>query len=118
VFAGFRGGKGVGTAFGVLVALAPVASLVTLGVWLLLVITIRIVSVGSLAAGIVFPAVLFIQRFVLGSRIPDALLIMSVLLGVLVFITHRSNIRRLMRGEENRFGSGKKKPQKTTESHG
>ena len=117
VFAGFRGGKGVGTAFGVLVALAPVASLVTLGVWLLLVITIRIVSVGSLAAGIVFPAVLFIQRFVLGSRIPDALLIMSVLLGVLVFITHRSNIRRLMRGEENRFGSGKKKPQKTTESH-
>jgi len=118
VFAGFRGGKGVGTAFGVLVALAPVASLVTLGVWLLLVITIRIVSVGSLAAGIVFPAVLFIQRFVLGSRIPDALLIMSVLLGVLVFITHRSNIRRLMRGEENRFGSGKKKPQKTTQSHG
>jgi len=118
VFAGFRGGKGVGTAFGVLVALAPVASLVTLGVWLLLVITIRIVSVGSLAAGIVFPAVLFIQRFVLGSRIPGALLIMSVLLGVLVFITHRSNIRRLMRGEENRFGSGKKKPQKTTQSHG
>jgi len=109
VFAGFRGGKGMGTAFGVLVALAPVASLISLVVWLILVLTIRIVSVGSMTAGVVFPATLLIQRFVLKSDIPDPLLGLAVVLGILVFITHRSNIRRLLRGEENRFGSKKKK---------
>ena len=118
VFAGFRGGKGMGTAFGVLIALAPLASLISLIVWLVLVFTIRIVSVGSMAAGVVFPATLLIQRFVLDSDIPDALLGLAVVLGILVFITHRSNIRRLMRGEENRFGSKRKERSKNhAESH-
>jgi glycerol-3-phosphate acyltransferase PlsY len=112
VFAGFRGGKGMGTAFGVLIALAPVASLISLVVWLILVLTIRIVSVGSMAAGVVFPVTLLIQRFVLRSDIPDPLLGLAVVLGILVFITHRSNIRRLLRGEENRFGSKKKEKSK------
>ena len=107
VFAGFRGGKGVGTAFGVLVGLAPLASLVALGVWLLLVVTTRIVSVGSLSAGIVFSVVLFVQRYVFDGEVADGLLVLGVLLGILVVATHRSNIRRLLRGEEHRFGSKK-----------
>ena len=107
VFAGFRGGKGMGTAFGVLVALAPIASLISFAVWLILVFAIRIVSVGSMAAGVVFPSTLFIQKYFLSSEIPNPLLALGVLLGVLVFITHRSNIRRLIRGEENKFGSKK-----------
>jgi glycerol-3-phosphate acyltransferase PlsY len=105
VFAGFRGGKGMGTAFGVLIALAPVASLAALGVWLILVLSIRIVSIGSLAAGVVFPAVQFIQRYFFNIPIHNALLILGVFLAILVFITHRSNIHSLLRGEENRFGS-------------
>lgn len=108
VFAGFRGGKGVGTAFGVLVALSPVASMVSLAVWLTLVLTIRIVSVGSLAAGLMFPVTLLLQRTFLDSELPSSLIIMGVLLGLLVFFTHRSNIGRLVRGEENRFVFGKK----------
>ncbi len=107
VFAAFRGGKGMGTAFGVLVALAPVASLAALGVWLILVFSTRIVSIGSLAAGVIFPAVQFIQRYCFNVPIHNALLIVGVLLLILVFITHRSNIRRLLKGEENRFGSKK-----------
>lgn len=109
VFAGFRGGKGMGTAFGVLVSLAPWASLITLAVWVIIVFTVRIVSVGSMAAGLVFPAVLFVQRFLLDESVPNALLILSVILCALVFFTHRSNIGRLMRGEENRFGGNKGK---------
>ena len=109
VFAGFRGGKGMGTAFGVLVSLAPWASLITLAVWLIIVFTIRIVSVGSMAAGIVFSAVLVLQRFLFDPTVPNALLILSVILCLLVFFTHRSNIGRLMRGEENRFGTKKVK---------
>jgi glycerol-3-phosphate acyltransferase PlsY len=114
VFAGFRGGKGMGTAFGVLVALAPVASLAALGVWLILVFSTRIVSVGSLAAGIVFPAVQFIQRTCFHVPIHNALLIVGVLLLILVFITHRSNIRRLLKGEENRFGSKKQQTESSS----
>ena len=107
VFAGFRGGKGVGTAFGVLVGLAPLASLVALCVWLILVVTTRIVSVGSLSAGVVFPVVLFVQRYVFDGAVAGGLLILGVLLGILVVATHRSNIGRLLRGEEHRFGSKK-----------
>jgi glycerol-3-phosphate acyltransferase PlsY len=104
VFAGFKGGKGVGTAFGVLVALAPLASIVTLVIWVILVLTTRIVSVGSLAAGVVFPMTLLIQRFLFDLEIHSAYLFLGIGLGVLIFITHRTNIRRLLRGEENRFG--------------
>ena len=107
VFAGFCGGKGMGTAFGVLISLAPVASLVSMGVWLILVFTFRIVSVGSMAAGVVFPTVIIVQKYILNDSIHGALVGMAILLGVLVFVTHRSNIRRLLKGEENRFGKKK-----------
>jgi len=114
VFAGFRGGKGVGTALGVLLVLAPWASLCTLGVWVLLVFTSRIVSIGSIAAGIVFPGILFLQRYGFETEIPDPLLILGIILGILVVVTHRSNIGRLLRGKENRFGS-KRQPLNNTE---
>ena len=105
VFAGFKGGKGVGTAFGVLLSLAPLASLITFGVWLIIVLLIRIVSIGSLTAGFVFPIVLFLQKQLFDSNVPDSILILGVVLCVLVLITHRSNIKRLIDGTENRFGS-------------
>ena len=100
VFAGFRGGKGMGTAFGVLLALAPFASFATFALWLIIVLTTRIVSVGSLAAGVK-------QWF--DPELPDYFIIASVCLGLLVILTHRSNIRRLLKGEENRFGRQKNK---------
>lgn len=107
VFAGFRGGKGMGTAFGVLLGLAPFASLVTFSVWLILVLSTRIVSVGSIAAGIVFPLFLWLQSVWFDSGLPGYFIVISVFLGLLVIFTHRSNIRRLLRGEENRFGQQK-----------
>lgn len=107
VFAGFKGGKGVGTAFGVLVSLAPAASLITFTVWLLLVLITRIVSVGSLAAGIVFPLTLVLQKRFVTPDLPGLLIWLGLLLGALIFVTHRGNIRRLLRGEENRFGKKK-----------
>lgn len=103
VFGGFRGGKGVGTAFGVLVSLAPTASLISFVIWLIIVLSVRIVSAGSLCAGIVFPVVLFIQKYYFNIEISNSILILGVVITVLVFITHRSNIKRLLRREENRF---------------
>jgi glycerol-3-phosphate acyltransferase PlsY len=109
VFAGFKGGKGVGTAFGVFLGIAPVPVLITLGVWLAVVFTTKIVSVSSLAAAVCLPAALWIQKRFFKPEIPDVLLWITLLLAALIFFTHRSNIRRLLRGEEHRFGSKKEK---------
>lgn len=108
LFAQFKGGKGVGTAFGVLLGLAPIPSLIAFIFWLFLVLTTRFVSVGSISAGIVFPLTLFIQRRFFKPDIHFSILIFGFVLGILIVVTHRANIGRLLRGEENRFGSSKK----------
>lgn len=108
VFAGFKGGKGVGTALGVFLGLAPVPVAVAFVFWLGLVLVTKIVSVGSLAAAVVFPAALIVQKAFFKPDIPNYLVIVSVCLGLLIVVTHRTNILRLLRGEENRFGSSKK----------
>jgi acyl phosphate:glycerol-3-phosphate acyltransferase len=83
--------------------------LVALAVWLVLVFTTRIVSIASLAAAVVFPAALIIQKARFKPEIPAALVVFSLCFAALIFVTHRSNIGRLLRGEENRFGSAAKK---------
>lgn len=97
---GFRGGKGVATSAGVFLALAPLGTGVALAVWILAVWTTGFVSVGSIAAALTLPAVLL--------AIPDTreplLLPVTVLLAAFVLWTHRTNIARLCRGEEHRFG--------------
>ncbi len=107
VFAGFKGGKGVGTAFGVFLGLAPVASLISFGVWVLLVLLTRYVSVGSLSAGLVFGLVLIIKQYYVNAEVPVPIMILGGVIVLLVFYTHRSNIKRLLRGEENRLGEKK-----------
>ena len=108
VFAGFKGGKGVGTALGVFLALVPVAALIALVVWILLVSITRIVSVGSIVAAFTFGCTLLIQKFLLHQPIPMAIVITGVVLVTLIIVKHRTNIQRLLKGEENRFGSKKK----------
>ncbi|MCD6117838.1 glycerol-3-phosphate 1-O-acyltransferase PlsY [bacterium] len=107
MFAGFKGGKGVGTAFGALLALTPIPSLIAFGVWLIIVLLVRIVSLGSIAAGITIPAVLSIQKYVLYKDVSNPLLILGFVLGLLILITHRTNIKRLIKGTENKFGNRK-----------
>lgn len=109
LFAGFRGGKGVGTAFGVLLGLMPVPSLIAFGVWIGLVLITRIVSVGSVSAALVLPIALILQKQFDQPDISMGLVFIAVLTALLILYTHRSNIRRLLRGEEHRFGSRTKK---------
>jgi acyl phosphate:glycerol-3-phosphate acyltransferase len=94
-----KGGKGVATASGVFLALAPVPMLVTFAVFVAVVLATGYVSLGSLISAVLLPALL---AFTLGVSSP--LFILSALVGVFVFWTHRANIGRLRRGEENRFG--------------
>ena len=103
VFAGFRGGKGVGTAFGVFLALAPVPSLIAMVVWCALTFGTGYVSLGSIAAAVVLPSAVIVEGMLRGEMsVPVAAI--AAVVGALVIVRHRANIGRLLRGEENRFG--------------
>lgn len=93
------GGKGVATAGGVFLALAPIPTLVSMVTWGIVVFLSGYVSLASLAAAAALPVVLL---FTAGPRSP--LFAVSVFVAVFVFWTHRANIGRLRRGEEHRFG--------------
>ena len=96
VFAGFRGGKGVATITGVALAIHPFAALAAMGVYLLVFLLTRISALGSLIAVLTYPMwILWVfQSEYLTIRI------FSLVVVVLVLITHRSNILRLIHGEE------------------
>ena len=104
VFARFRGGKGVGTAAGMLLALYPFAFLICLGIFAAVLFSTRIVSVGSMSAAIALPVVLSVFRYVLQKPIAGSLYGFSFFAAALILFTHRANIKRLLNGTENRFG--------------
>ena len=109
VFAGFRGGKGIATGLGALWSIIPVEVSMALFLFMLVVIITRYVSLGSLsAAGFIFLALLF-ERYYLSIQIPTLLIIMITGLTVFIFFNHRSNIKRLLAGNENKFGRKKTK---------
>ena len=101
VWLGFRGGKGVATALGVFLVLAPVVALGALGVFLLIAFTTRYVSLASVAAAALIPV--FAMLFV-----PDRSPIYLggvIFLSLLVIVKHHANISRLLQGRESRFGA-------------
>jgi acyl phosphate:glycerol-3-phosphate acyltransferase len=99
IFAGFRGGKGVGTLAGVGIALYPLAILIILGIFIVTLATTRYVSLSSVLCALAFP---FIVIFITKQHNPG-LMALSVLVGVFIPITHRNNIKRLIKGTENKF---------------
>ncbi len=99
VFAGFRGGKGIATLTGIVIALFPYPFLVILGVFTIVFITTRYVSLGSIISSIVFP---FIVVFVFHISTPS-LVVFSIIIAVFVPYTHKSNIKRLLKGEESKL---------------
>lgn len=110
VFLRFRGGKGVATTLGAIVALSPLAALATLIVFLLVIVAFRIVSLASVAAAVAFP---FAVYFVGGSR---ESLGFAALVALLVIVRHRSNLIRIAQGTEPRgFGRDRKEGDPTPE---
>ena len=99
----FRGGKGIATSAGAFLGLAPWGVLVALVAWIGVTFGTRIVSAGSLAAAVVLPLSLFFVPHKGGNT----LILFTGALAVFVFWAHRSNIKRLWKGEENRFGERK-----------
>jgi len=105
IYAGFRGGKGVATVFGVLLAIHPGVTLVCFGVFLIVLALTGIVSVSSMSAGIAFP-IFLLTVFDTPSLIFK---IFSVVIAIALLITHRNNIKRLLKGEEKKLFKKKEK---------
>jgi glycerol-3-phosphate acyltransferase PlsY len=99
VYLGFKGGKGVATATGVFLALAPLAVGIALVAWLIVLRVGRMVSLASIVAAVVLVTVL------VASETSPELLTLGILVASFVIYAHRGNVRRILRGEEHRFGA-------------
>jgi glycerol-3-phosphate acyltransferase PlsY len=108
VFADFRGGRAVATAAGVFLALSPVATVVAIVAWVVIVFASKYVSVGSLAAAVVLPFAVGIESRVTRVLQPLPLIVAAAAVAIAIVIRHRANMRRLLAGTENRvtWGSG------------
>lgn len=101
IFLGFSGGKGVATTFGVILRLYPLAFLIYALIWLLLVLTTRYVSLGSIIGSMSLPLTLYFSSY------DNTNVFFAALLSLFVLYTHRENIKRLLKGEENRMDPDK-----------
>lgn len=105
VFAGFRGGKGIATLFGMILAIHLQASMLCVLIFLLVLLITRYVSLSSIAAGFTFPlSVIFIFQVPVKS-----IVIYGMCICVLIMVTHQKNIERLLKGKEAKVNLFKKK---------
>lgn len=111
LFAGFKGGKGIATGLGVLIMIVTVDMALALGVFFLVVGFSRYISLGSLAAAVSVPLIMIIREniFNVDIRGYHTILPFAILLALFVIYTHRSNIERLLQGNERKVSFSKKK---------
>ena len=99
IFAQFKGGKGVATLFGIIIALHWQSSLCCIGVFVIIFYIFRIVSLSSIISALCFPIfVIFVFKTQFNS-----LLIFSIVISILILITHKANIKRIIAGEESKL---------------
>lgn len=105
IFAGFRGGKGVATLFGMVLAVSPLAALLCVSVFIIVLLLTNYVSLSSILAGFTFPLGTI---FVLQTPI-KGLALYSICVCFLILVTHQKNIERLLKGQESKVYLFKKK---------
>jgi len=107
VYVGFRGGKGIATLLGIILAVHTGAALASMGVFIVVLLITRYVSLSSMVAATAFPVVVIL---VFETTI-SSLVIFSLVIAILVLITHQKNIERLLRKEESKANLfGKSEP--------
>jgi glycerol-3-phosphate acyltransferase PlsY len=104
VFAGFRGGKGMATAAGMALSLMTIDVLIATAVFLFMLIKFRYVSLSSISGAVALPIILFIRENVFHVHIQGytTLITFSIFIALFIIYTHRSNIKRIIEGTENR----------------
>ena len=98
IYLKFKGGKGIATSLGAVISLTPVIALILLGLWIAIVGITRYISLGSLAAAVLFPIFLII------SHAPLTYVLAGVLISAFAIYRHRSNIQRVLAGTEHKIG--------------
>jgi glycerol-3-phosphate acyltransferase PlsY len=106
VFFGFKGGKGVATAAGILLGVEPLLGLATLGTWLIVAFFFRYSSLAAVAASLFAPAYYLFGDKVVWQTSEAELLAVLVMSGLLL-IRHKENIMRLVSGQETKIGAKK-----------
>ena len=102
----FRGGKGIATSAGAVLAIASAPVLVALAVWIVVFLVSRYVSLASITAAVCLPTSAVVMRHFSGpaaASLSVPVIVLLCCLGLLAVVRHRSNIRRLINGTENRF---------------
>ena len=103
LFLGFKGGKGVATALGLLIFMMPKVAVASFGIWLVCVLLTRYVSLGSIMAAIFPPPLAWYLGY------PSAYVIFSVVAAFFVVLRHKENIHRLLTGTESKIKPGNAK---------
>lgn len=103
LFLGFKGGKGVATALGLLIFMMPNVAVASFGIWLVCVLLTRYVSLGSIMAAIFTPPLAWYLGY------PSAYVIFSVVAAFFVVLRHKENIHRLLTGTESKIKPGNAK---------
>lgn len=99
LFAGFRGGKGVATLLGIAIALFPYEIMILVGIFILVFILFKYVSLASIIASVCFP---FVSFYIVGTT-EIAYIVFAIIVALFVPLTHIKNIKRLCRGEEKKM---------------
>lgn len=99
VFAGFRGGKGIASLFGMILAIHAPAALICLAIFVLVLLVTHYVSLGSMLAAFAYP----LMAWLIFTPVNQVLVIFGILVCLLVFYTHRKNISRLLTGTESKI---------------
>ncbi len=103
IFTRFKGGKGVNTLLGMFAVLLPAEIAICAGVFAIGFVLTRIVSVGSIIAGVSLSVIVLIEKYLMAKNVSPLLLSACIGVTLLVLFTHRANIRRLIKGEERKL---------------
>lgn len=103
LFLGFKGGKGVATALGLLIFMMPKVAVASFGIWLVCVLLTRYVSLGSIMAAVFTPPLAWYLGY------PSAYVIFSLVAAFFVILRHKENIHRLLTGTESKIKPGNAK---------
>ncbi len=107
IFFGFRGGKGIATSVGIFAVCCPIAIVIGLAVFAIIVLVFRYVSVASITAAITVVTLTMVFYNDAALLWPQAIL--AVIMGLIVILKHIENIKRIFNGTENKIGTGGKK---------
>jgi glycerol-3-phosphate acyltransferase PlsY len=107
IFAGFRGGKGIATAAGMLIGIAPTEFAICAAIFFIVFVVWNYVSLSSIAAAATFPLSLFLRQNVFGDEVYgyNTLIYFGIAVAVLLIYSHRENIKRLMEGTEKKISA-------------